>query len=83
MNLLISIGVLLAACSIPFLPMYIVLKAILKRELPSNNYTPFDYIIAQSPVEFHDEKQEKEEHEEQGDDNEKNKKLLPKRTSHP
>jgi len=72
MNFLISISVLIGACSIIFLPMYILVKAFVKRELPSNNYTPFDYITAQSPVEFHDEKLEKEENEEHGDDKNKN-----------
>jgi hypothetical protein len=37
-------------------------------KLPSNNYTPFDYITAHSQVEFHNEKQEKEDNDDQGDD---------------
>lgn len=50
----------------------IFVKVILTRKLPSNNYTPFDYITAQSPVEFHDEKKEIEENADHGDDKDKN-----------
>nr|WP_276203442.1 hypothetical protein [Paenibacillus wynnii] len=30
-----------------------IVKILLTRKLPSNNYTPFDYITAHSLVEFH------------------------------
>lgn len=62
---------------------FVVIKVIVKRKLPSNNYTPFDYITAQSNVEFHDEKQEQEDNEDQGDDKNKNLIRLPKRPSLP
>ncbi|MCG7407304.1 DUF3951 domain-containing protein [Paenibacillus sp. ACRRX] len=50
----------------------ISLKIIRGRALPSNDYTPFDYITGQSSVEFHEEKQEKEEEDDEGDDKDKN-----------
>ncbi|WP_337104202.1 DUF3951 domain-containing protein [Paenibacillus sp. YIM B09110] len=76
--LLISVGVF----GIFFLSLGIVIvKMLLKRGLPSNNYTPFDYITAHSLVEFHDEKQEKEEDEDHGDDKNKNIISLSKRSS--
>lgn len=37
------------------------------KTLPDNNYTPFDYITAQSPVELHEEKEFREEEDKQGD----------------
>ncbi|MEH7356790.1 DUF3951 domain-containing protein [Neobacillus drentensis] len=52
----------------------ITYKIIKSRTLPNNNYTPFDYITAQTTVEFHEEKEEKEEESKQGDDKEKNNK---------
>jgi len=52
----------------------IAYKIIKNRTLPDNNYTPFDYITAQTTVEFHEEKDEKEEESKQGDDKEKNNK---------
>ena len=53
----------------------VFVKMMMKKELPSNNYTPFDYIMAQSPVEFHEEKQEKEADDDHGDDKDKNLKI--------
>lgn len=50
----------------------IIIKVLLTRKLPSNNYTPFDYVTAQSLVEFHDEKKEIEENADHGDDKDKN-----------
>ncbi|BBH19721.1 hypothetical protein Back11_10660 [Paenibacillus baekrokdamisoli] len=50
----------------------VVVKMIMKKELPSNNYTPFDYIMAQSTIEFHEEKQVKEVDDDHGDDKDKN-----------
>ncbi|WP_314591352.1 DUF3951 domain-containing protein [Paenibacillus terrigena] len=50
----------------------ITVKMIRRKELPSSNYTPFDYITGQSTVEFHIEKEEHEEQDDQGDDKDKN-----------
>ncbi|MFF2888018.1 DUF3951 domain-containing protein [Paenibacillus sp. NPDC057967] len=78
--LYMSIGV----CGIFFLSLaFVIGKMLIKKGLPSNNYTPFDYISAHSHVEFHDEKQEKEENEDQGDDKNKNIISLSKRSSRP
>jgi Protein of unknown function (DUF3951) len=49
----------------------ITFKIIKNKELPSNSYTPFDYITGQSNVEFHEEKEEKEEDNAKGDDKDK------------
>lgn len=62
---------------------FILVKALLTRKLPSNNYTPFDYITAQSPVEIHVEKKEIEENADHGDDKDKNIISLSKRLSLP
>jgi len=43
-----------------------------RKELPSNHYTPFDYIMGQSAAPFHVEKEEHEEQDDQGDDKNKN-----------
>ncbi|UQZ37172.1 DUF3951 domain-containing protein [Paenibacillus sp. PK3_47] len=61
----------------------IIVKLLLTRKLPSNNYTPFDYITAHSLVEFHDEKKEIEENADHGDDKDKNIISLSKRSSLP
>ncbi|MEK4348990.1 DUF3951 domain-containing protein [Paenibacillus sp. FSL P4-0184] len=61
----------------------IIVKILLTRKLPSNNYTPFDYITAYSHVEFHDEKKAIEENADHGDDKDKNIISLSKRTSLP
>lgn len=53
---------------------YIMAKIIIKRRVPENNYTPFDYIMGQGQVEFHEQKEVKEEEDGQGDDKNKNKK---------
>ncbi|WP_052016166.1 hypothetical protein [Halalkalibacter hemicellulosilyticus] len=44
-------------------------KMIKTKTIPDNNFTPFDYIMAQSPVELHEEKEVREEEDEQGDGN--------------
>lgn len=49
-------------------------KMIAKKAIPDSYYTPFDYITAQTSVEFHEEKEDKEEEDEQGDDKDKNNK---------
>ncbi|WP_241771336.1 DUF3951 domain-containing protein [Priestia megaterium] len=36
----------------------VVIKTVFRRKLPSNYYTPFDYISAQTTEEFHEEKEE-------------------------
>lgn len=38
--------------------MIVIIKTIFRRKLPSNYYTPFDYISAQTTEEFHEEKEE-------------------------
>ena len=43
-------------------------KKFVKREHVEVHYTPFDYITAQSSVEFHDEKEDHEEQDGHGDD---------------
>ncbi|MGM1047995.1 MAG: DUF3951 domain-containing protein [Bacillota bacterium] len=58
----------------------ISVKIIRGRALPSNDYTPFDNIMGQTSVAFHDEKQEKEENEDEGDDKDKNT-LYPRRST--
>lgn len=76
--LIMSVGI----CGIFFLVLaIIIIRMLLKRGLPSNNYTPFDYITAHSNVEFHDEKQEIDENEDHGDDKNKNMISLSKRSS--
>ncbi|WP_284645307.1 DUF3951 domain-containing protein [Paenibacillus silviterrae] len=52
----------------------IAIKVITKKKLPDNNYTPFDYITAQTNIEFHQEKEGKEEETDKGDDKYKNRK---------
>lgn len=51
----------------------IMVKIFIKKQVPENNYTPFDYIMAQGQMEFHEEKEEREDENKQGDDKEKNK----------
>ncbi|MFS1512738.1 DUF3951 domain-containing protein [Chengkuizengella sp. SCS-71B] len=49
---------------------YIVVRTFLKKEIPDNPYTPFDYITGQSDVEFRDEKEEiEQDNDEDGDKN--------------
>lgn len=50
----------------------VFIRALRNKRWPANNYTPFDYITAQSKVEFHEMKQEKEEDDSHGDDKNKN-----------
>lgn len=52
----------------------IIVKMIRGRAIPNSDYTPFDYIMGQSPVEFHEEKEVKEQKNDQGDDKEKKRK---------
>ncbi|WP_231506279.1 hypothetical protein [Paenibacillus sp. UNC451MF] len=42
-----------------------------RKGIPNNDYTPFDSITGQTPIEIHEEKQEKEERDDQGDDKDK------------
>ncbi|MBU5210867.1 DUF3951 domain-containing protein [Heyndrickxia oleronia] len=45
----------------------IIFKIVKNRMLPNNSYTPFDYITAQSTVEFHEEKEKTIEEVKSGD----------------
>ncbi|PEW08995.1 DUF3951 domain-containing protein [Priestia megaterium] len=38
--------------------MIVIIKTVFRRKLPSNYYTPFDYISAQTTEEFHEEKED-------------------------
>lgn len=52
--------------------MYVAFKIVRNKSVPDNFYTPFDYITAQVPSEFHEEKEEEIEKEnKQGDDKDK------------
>ncbi|WP_268240138.1 DUF3951 domain-containing protein [Paenibacillus marchantiophytorum] len=53
---------------------YIMVKTLIKKEIPDSRYNPFDYITGQSRIEFQEQKEEKEEADDQGDD--KNKHLI-------
>jgi len=51
-----------------FVPiMIVIIKTVFRRKLPSNYYTPFDYISAQTTEEFHEEKEEIKKEDENGD----------------
>ncbi|PEA35522.1 DUF3951 domain-containing protein [Priestia megaterium] len=47
--------------------MIVIIKTVFRRKLPSNYYTPFDYISAQTTEEFHEEKEEIKKEDENGD----------------
>ncbi|TYR80337.1 DUF3951 domain-containing protein [Priestia megaterium] len=47
--------------------MIVIIKTVFRRKLPSNYYTPFDYISAQTTEEFHEEKEEIKREDENGD----------------
>lgn len=47
---------------------YIMVKTLIKKEIPDSRYNPFDYITGQSRVEFQEHKEQKEEDDSQGDD---------------
>lgn len=49
----------------------IAMKMIRMKEIPDSRYTPFDYIMGQTTVEFQDQKEDKEEQDDQGDDKDK------------
>ncbi|WP_235206661.1 DUF3951 domain-containing protein [Paenibacillus tyrfis] len=55
----------------------IICKMIAGKAIPNSDYTPFDQITGNTPIEFHEEKQEKEEKDEQGDDKDKNRRKAP------
>ncbi|WP_163583110.1 DUF3951 domain-containing protein [Gracilibacillus saliphilus] len=46
----------------------VAFKVLIKKERPSNYYTPFDNITGQENKAFHEEKQEQIQHEEETDD---------------
>ncbi|MEC0232583.1 DUF3951 domain-containing protein [Paenibacillus alba] len=50
---------------------YIMVKTLIKKEIPDSRYNPFDYITGQSRIEFQEQKEEKEEADDQGDDKDK------------
>lgn len=50
----------------------VTVKMIRRKEIPNSHYTPFDYIMGQSAMEFHEEKEDKQEEDDQGDDKNKN-----------
>ncbi|CAG7657299.1 DUF3951 domain-containing protein [Paenibacillus allorhizosphaerae] len=53
---------------------YIMIKAVMNKEVPDSRYTPFDYITGQKTVQFHEHKEDKEEEDAHGDDKDKNEK---------
>jgi Protein of unknown function (DUF3951) len=53
----------------------IITKMIKGKQIPNSNYTPFDYITGQTPVEFHEEKEDKEEQDDEGEQYKKHKKI--------
>lgn len=55
---------------------FIAIKVLTNKKLPDNNYTPFDYITAQTNIEFHEEKEEREESSDKGNDKDKNQKKI-------
>ncbi|MFB9326227.1 DUF3951 domain-containing protein [Paenibacillus aurantiacus] len=50
----------------------VLIQALRNRRWPSNDYTPFDYITAQSKIEFHDVEQDNDDDDDHGDDKNKN-----------
>lgn len=54
------------------LVIYIMVKTLIKKQIPDSRYNPFDYITGQSRVEFQEQKEQKEEDDSQGDDKDKN-----------
>lgn len=66
MIILTSLSILFTVM-IVFVLGLIILKIVKNRMLPNNSYTPFDYITAQSTVEFHEEKEETIEEVKSGD----------------
>ena len=67
MDLLLYLGMSCILLLIIVPVIMITVKTIRKRKLPSNYYTPFDYISAQTNAEFHEEKEETKEDNENGD----------------
>lgn len=51
----------------------IVIKMFAGHKLPDNHYTPFDQIMGQTSIEFHEQKVEQENEDGHGDDKNKNK----------
>ncbi|UUZ83724.1 DUF3951 domain-containing protein [Paenibacillus sp. P26] len=51
---------------------YIMIKTLIKKEIPDSRYNPFDYITGQTRIEFQEQKETKEEDDDQGDDKDKN-----------
>ncbi|HET7616785.1 MAG TPA: DUF3951 domain-containing protein [Bacillales bacterium] len=51
---------------------YVVIKTLITQRIPDSRYHPFDYVMGQTPVELHEEKETQEDEEEPGDDEDKN-----------
>ncbi|WP_165972116.1 DUF3951 domain-containing protein [Paenibacillus piri] len=51
---------------------YIMTKAVIKKNIPDSRYQPFDYIMGQTSVQVQEQKEEKEDEDEHGDDKDKN-----------
>ncbi|MCI1593247.1 DUF3951 domain-containing protein [Heyndrickxia oleronia] len=66
MIILTSLSILFTVM-IVFVLGLIIFKIVKNRMLPNNSYTPFDYITAQSTVEFHEEKEKTIEEVKSGD----------------
>ncbi len=66
--------ILILALTLPILILigYVVIKTFITKKIPDSRFTPFDSIMGQSAIEFHQEKEEKEQDEDEGDDKEKN-----------
>lgn len=54
------------------LVIYIMVKTLIKKQIPDSRYNPFDYITGQSRMEFQEQKEQKEEDDSLGDDKDKN-----------
>jgi hypothetical protein len=67
-------AVLLLSLILPifFLIIYIMVRTLIRKEIPDSRFTPFDTIMGQTPTEYHEHKEEKEDEGEQGDDKNKN-----------
>jgi len=51
---------------------YIMVRTLIRKEIPDSRYSPFDTIMGQTQIEYQVHKEEKEEADEQGDDKDKN-----------
>lgn len=51
---------------------YIMARVLIRKEIPDSRFSPFDSIMGQTQIEYHEHKEEKEDQDEQGDDKNKN-----------